>query len=63
MRLLAELRHRIFEYALSGHENFIETIEANFSSITIEAVSKAPENAFALLQVSRQIYAETALPG
>jgi hypothetical protein len=60
--LPAELRHRIFEYALSGHEYFIESIEAKFCSFrTLEAVSKAADKAFALLRVSRQIYAETAL--
>ncbi|KAH5281645.1 hypothetical protein HBI64_168480 [Parastagonospora nodorum] len=58
-RLPAELRNRIFEYVLSGNEYSIETKIGSF--VTIEDVSKAPENAFALLEVSRQIFAETAL--
>jgi len=62
LRLPAELRHRIFEYALSGHVYFIKIIEARFSPFgTLETVSKAADNAFVLLQVCRQIYAETAL--
>jgi hypothetical protein len=59
LKLPAELRNCIFGYALSGHEYSIEPKIGSF--VTIEDVSKTPENAFALLKVSRQIYAETAL--
>ncbi|KAH4120562.1 hypothetical protein HBH70_121430 [Parastagonospora nodorum] len=49
LKLPADLRNRIFEYAMSGHEYSIETKIGSF--VMMEDVSKAPENAFALLEV------------
>jgi|SRR5690242_15674709 len=65
LRLPAEVRNRIWEYALGGKifdVIFIQTCRGRYvEEKTLIAPETFPENAHALLQVCRQIYGETAL--
>lgn len=65
LRLPAEVRNRIWEYALGGKifdVILIQTCRGRYvEEKTLIAPETFPENAHALLQVCRQIYRETAL--
>ncbi|KAI8940198.1 hypothetical protein NX059_003904 [Plenodomus lindquistii] len=58
LRLPGELRNQIWELALGGHIFGTNTRASFFSALL---VTRLAPNPFALLQVCRQIYAETAL--
>jgi hypothetical protein len=65
LRLPAEIRNRIWEYALGGNIRDVVHIQRRrkFYIEDITAVSRAsfPQNSHALLSTCRQIYTETAL--
>ncbi|CAN9339028.1 unnamed protein product [Alternaria sp. RS040] len=60
LRLPAELRNRVYEYALGGHEIWVTTpIPETKTKIYLDRWGDVP--AFTLLKVCSQIYAEAAL--